>query len=789
MEIPMYSGSGYVTGLDGLTVEDGGGIRWIVDVENSGYYHLSFRSIAPDGGNLHIYLDNTNLTYSNRAAEIDLPVSNDWTDSHATVFLRRGINIVDIDTDNPAFVDYMRVVWAGLDISRTFEAEDADGRFETAVAAGGETYVMEMAGAENPDSYLELTVTVAEAGLYKMQVIQSNNDLCGTHDYNIKIIDRYATFEVNGDRENAKRYFFPNTFSDDTFMERTIPITLEAGENKIRVYNDDSWQVLWGGSQWEPGTNRLENFTPNFDKFIVSPATVGAEIGEMAYPIKLSSTEGGYIYCNENAVFTGETATVYLLPDGAVKRLTLNGEDITSLVATDDGSLYIAEITVLGDTEVFAEFAPATESDFDKPDLSQGDSVIFNGQRYKIIGDNLFSNGDFNDNSGETMEQWYVGSNTSGHPTSGSYLPPRINEDGNLENLTPLADSNLLLKNAYEPSHGSNVFYFGQDNSRPDGLKHYLVEAVGFPWETNAWNGAHSLLAYVPIKPDTKYYFRFNAYTASGKASIRYGAVNMESYIPTDYAENGSLNFSGSGYMDCTNGGYQNVGGSWTTYEGAIDSGDGDYFLFNAYWLQMAEYLCLGGFELYELSNEPMVRIEEIKNPAALSLKASEELVLAEVTEAVDENGEVLNLPITWLNAEGVDASAPGVYAVTGYVILPEGYYYDGELYVRQRIVVSLLFPAEITNAKIDDGNLTVTVKTYESVSGTLYAARSNGGSLTAVQSQKLTMSAGETVELSFTVDISTDNEVTLYFWNDVISPLAEGKIYNHLDMTVRVSI
>ncbi|MCH5188419.1 MAG: hypothetical protein J1F63_08440, partial [Oscillospiraceae bacterium] len=472
-EAPMYSGSGYVTGLEKLSVEEGGGIRWIVDVENSGYYHLSFRHMAPGGGRLRLYLDNTNLTYSNSAAEIELPPSTEWNDSHTTVFLRRGINIVDIDTVGPAFVDYMRVAWADLDISQTYEAEDADGSFETAVAAGGETYVMEMAGAGEPDCYLELTVNVPEAGLYKMQVFQSNNDLCGTHSYNIKIIDRYASFEVNGDRENAKRYFFPNTFSDDSFMERTIPITLSAGENKIRVYNDDSWQVLWGGSTSAPGTNRLMNFTPNFDKFIISPATVDVDMGEMAYPIKLSSTGGGYIYCDKNAAFSGETATVYLLPDGTVKKLTLNGEDITSMLTTDDGSLYTAGITAVGDSEIFAEFAPAVEGDFESPEFSQEGSVVLDGKRYKIIGENLFSNGDFSDNSGEAMGQWYVGANTSGHPSGGGYLPPVINPDGSLINLTPLSSSGLLLKNAYEPKHGDNVFYFGQDNSRPEGLKHY----------------------------------------------------------------------------------------------------------------------------------------------------------------------------------------------------------------------------------------------------------------------------------------------------------------------------
>ena len=770
-----YLGSGYVTGLDALSVEDGGGIRWIVDVEDSGYYHLSFRYMAPSEGKLRLYLDNTNLTYSNLLSEIDLAASSDWTNAHTTLFLKKGINIVDIDTSAPAFVDYMRVMWANLDVSQVFEAEDADGSFKTAKASGGELYVTEMEGSKVPQSYLELSVSVPEAGLYKMQVFQSNNDLCGTHSYNIKIIDRFATFEVNGDVDNAKRYFFPNTFSDDTFMERTIPITLNAGENKIKIYNDDSWEVLWGGSTSQPGTNRLVNFTPNFDKFIISPASLDTDIGEIAYPIKLSSTEGGYIYCDKNAAYRGESATVYLIPDGKVDSLTVNGDDLTYLLTTSDGSLYTAEITISGDTEVFAKFTKAQEGDFEIPDLSDNGSILINGQRYKIIGENMFSNGDFEDNSGKNMDQWYVGKNANGHPSNGGYLAPRIKSDGSLENLTPLSESSLLIKNAYEPSHGENVFYFGRDNSRPDGLKHYLVEAVGLPWESNAWNGEHSLLAFVPIKPDTKYYFCFNAYTLSGAASVRYGAINMESYIPSYYAENASLDFSGGGYMDCTNGGHQNVGGSWKTYDSVIESGNGDYFFFNAYWLQMAEYLCLGGFELYEISSEPMFRINEIKNPPTLLIRSGDELDLPKTADAFDENGHRHTLPITWLNDKDVDTASPGVYAATGYVTLPEGCYYDGEPLVRQRIVVSGAFEAEITRIKTDRG-IAVSVKANMDISGTLYAVCKTGDNVVKVQSKMLSLSEGEVKELSFDIDSSLYDEVKLFFWSGALSPLAEAK-------------
>lgn len=99
--------------------------------------------------------------------------------------------------------------------------------------------------------YLEFSCNADAEGLYKLTIFHSNNDLCGTHTYNIKIVDRDAVIEVNG--EPAGHYFIPNTFSDDTFLEKTVTVKLKEGENKIRIYNDDRRHVLWGGSQSTPG--------------------------------------------------------------------------------------------------------------------------------------------------------------------------------------------------------------------------------------------------------------------------------------------------------------------------------------------------------------------------------------------------------------------------------------------------------------------------------------------------------------------------------------------------------
>ena len=80
-----------------MPVTSGGGIRWIVDVEESGLYDLEFKVNSANTGKLNVYIDNTNLTFDNFAVNMDIKPNNDWQKYGATLFLRQGINIVDID--------------------------------------------------------------------------------------------------------------------------------------------------------------------------------------------------------------------------------------------------------------------------------------------------------------------------------------------------------------------------------------------------------------------------------------------------------------------------------------------------------------------------------------------------------------------------------------------------------------------------------------------------------------------------------------------------------------------
>lgn len=93
-----------------------------------------------------------------------------------------------------------------------------------------------MKGAYQDADYLEFTYNAPEAGKYQMQAFHSNEDLAGSHSYNIKVTDKYAVVDVNGtsqypqfegivpvQAENLKTYYFVDCGDHD-------PSTLSEGD-------------------------------------------------------------------------------------------------------------------------------------------------------------------------------------------------------------------------------------------------------------------------------------------------------------------------------------------------------------------------------------------------------------------------------------------------------------------------------------------------------------------------------------------------------------------------------
>lgn len=367
-----YSGNGYVKGLSRRPVTEGGGIRWNVILEESGLYNVTLHYQSKEAGTANIYIGNTALTLDHLVKKINVTNTNGkWYDAAATVYLQKGINIIDLDATKDIELDYMRVqeipeeLLTGSAASAVIDAVDCipqGSGIQTRESAGssGGSYVVGIRGSENAvfenDGYLEIEYNAPSAGVYQMQVFQSNDEICGSHSYNTKIIDKYASFEVNGDTQNAKRYFFINSFSNDTFKEKSIPLYLKAGKNIIKVYNDDSWHVLWGGSKNTPGTNELVNYTPNFDQFIITPEALPEPVVlPVEYGIHITTTAGGYVSVDKNKVGRYGTFNLKLTPEKGIYSILVNGVPVEA-TENKNGTYSLKIENVQKDIEVVARF-------------------------------------------------------------------------------------------------------------------------------------------------------------------------------------------------------------------------------------------------------------------------------------------------------------------------------------------------------------------------------------------------------------------------------------------------
>ncbi len=276
--LPGYTSSGYVTGLHMTTVERGGGVRFIVMAEENGLHDVTLRYSSEAQGNIRIYIGNTAKTWDRLVTS--LPLTNtdgEWGTVKASVFLERGINVIDLDTDVDAALDCMTVSRIARSEERIIGVEAEDCHFvgnirtEANDLSSAGSYVKGILASADAENQLIIKVCVPEAGLYRMVIYHSNGELFGGHDYNAQLVDRFATISVNDSA--PQNIFFRNTYSDETFKTRVVDVFLRPGDNTIRVYNDDSRRIRCG--IMKEGTisyQTLVNYTPNFDKFEFFPA-------------------------------------------------------------------------------------------------------------------------------------------------------------------------------------------------------------------------------------------------------------------------------------------------------------------------------------------------------------------------------------------------------------------------------------------------------------------------------------------------------------------------------------
>lgn len=201
--------------------EDITDITLIPDADRTDENTQSYLAVAPYDG---FYSMKTDVA---AAFEVDGASGN--TDGETLVYLRRGFNYIDFAVSNPIACEINTTDQTAF--SQKISTENIvlsdgaiikDGHIEGVSSLGGKA---------------EFTVTVPEAGDYRLTVAYANNDEGGVHSYNVDLIERYITVTVGG---KTQKLWCRNTYSWDTVKTATLNIELEAGENTIVFTNDGS---------------------------------------------------------------------------------------------------------------------------------------------------------------------------------------------------------------------------------------------------------------------------------------------------------------------------------------------------------------------------------------------------------------------------------------------------------------------------------------------------------------------------------------------------------------------
>lgn len=216
-------------------------IALIPDADRSINGVTSYLAIAPHDGFYDL------ITAANTEFAIDGAKGN--TESgKATVYLRRGLNYVDISVKN-----------APLNISVSEKAGFSSGfNAEDLALSGGAVlnengYIESIAANAGSASF---TVNAPEKGSYRVTLTYANNLEGGYHAYNVDLIESFVTVTAKNSTENI---WCRNTYSWDTYKTVTFNLELEEGENTITLSNNGEYD--FNGSV--PVSPRIKNITVN----------------------------------------------------------------------------------------------------------------------------------------------------------------------------------------------------------------------------------------------------------------------------------------------------------------------------------------------------------------------------------------------------------------------------------------------------------------------------------------------------------------------------------------------
>ena len=175
----------------------------------------SYLAVAPYDG--FYYMESAD-------AEISIDGADAYTDGLSLVYLRKGLNYIDIKSADS------KCIITKTDESGFSVTHNADKFVLSGNAILSDGYID---GISCDSGKAEIIVNAPKDGNYRITVAYSNNDEGGVHSYNIDLIERFVTI-------NSQNLWCRNTYSWDTVKTATMNIYLTEGENKITLSNDGS---------------------------------------------------------------------------------------------------------------------------------------------------------------------------------------------------------------------------------------------------------------------------------------------------------------------------------------------------------------------------------------------------------------------------------------------------------------------------------------------------------------------------------------------------------------------
>ena len=210
--------------LDSMLVrrhEDINEITLLKDSDRTNESTKSFLAIAPYDG----FYEMT----TNASANFNIDGAAAYTNGNSVVYLRKGLNYIDFESTES--------------VECTIRVTD-ETNYNVSISANEMTL---NDGATLVNDHIEniscnggsasFKVNAPEKGSYRLTLSYSNNDEGGVHSYNVDLIERFVTVDVNGKSQNL---WCRNTYSWDTVKTVTMNVELNEGENIITFTNDGS---------------------------------------------------------------------------------------------------------------------------------------------------------------------------------------------------------------------------------------------------------------------------------------------------------------------------------------------------------------------------------------------------------------------------------------------------------------------------------------------------------------------------------------------------------------------